>query len=84
MNSLIYRIPNTVVFKAGFFDVGEIYKLSEDLEWQKIYDDNRLVRSTCWYTREGCSCNYKYGGNVFLANDLPYWLKHLWEEEERV
>ena len=72
----IHKIPNGIVEQSNLLS-GVEEQLS-GLLWEKLYTDTgRLARSTCWYTKHGCSCNYRYRGRTFIARDFPDWLSKL-------
>ena len=54
----------------------------KDLKWEKVFTKNKgLVRSSAWYTRNGCTCTYKYSNNnEWTANDFTPWMDTLCKE----
>ena len=53
----------------------------KDIKWEKVFTKNKgLVRSSAWYTRNGCSCTYKYSKKEWAANDFTPWMDQLCKE----
>ena len=53
----------------------------KDLKWEKVYTKNKgCVRSSAWYTRNGCSCSYQYSKKDWTANDFTPWMDTLCKE----
>lgn len=59
--------------------------LSQRIHWSrsrsKVVD---LPRSTSWLTRDGCTCDYDYGGRSFKPVPMEAWLENITESVCRV
>ena len=80
-DSLIYKIPSaTVQQRIDFLNLDDIAIKCEDLAWQKVFSKSgKLLRSSTWYTRVNCKCDYDYANLHFDANDFPPWLQTIAE-----
>jgi alkylated DNA repair dioxygenase AlkB len=44
----------------------------------------QVKRSSAWYVAEPCSCQYRYGGDLWPANSFLPWIKELCEQVKLV
>ena len=74
------KAQTKVQFIKGFSnkcgkDTDKLCQLASTLEWDS---SQRIPRSVCWMTKDGCSCPYKYGHKVNCkALPFPGWVQDL-------
>ena len=48
----------------------------DNINWRPVYTDaGRLARSAAWYTKQNCSCEYRYYGTSYKPNDFTDWME---------
>ena len=64
--------------KMNGFSYAEIKDGLKDLKWEKVFTKTKgLVRSSAWYTKNGCTCTYKYSNKEWTANNFTPWMDKL-------
>ena len=75
-DSHIYKLDYNDYRKAGILDAAKIKMSLEGLQWKYNYADNeKVTRSSAWYTKAGCNCEYFYGCRPWPANDFQPWME---------
>ena len=73
--SLVVLYKKEDVVTCSDIDFGYLLANMKDVNWVSVPDaKGRILRSSAWYTANGCSCYYNYGNSEWAPNSFLPWM----------